>query len=114
MSAYRMEIGWAVDAQLGMLREELLKIDDLELMKDSLIRTCIASAPVDESLFDSLVLYIVVEADGTSHLKGVMTEFCYPQEDKVYEYDIKSCPSLAALKEWVFQPGARKICEDAF
>ena len=57
MSAYRMEIGWAVDAQLGMLREELLKIDDLELMKDSLIRTSIASAPVDESLFDSLVLF---------------------------------------------------------
>ncbi len=23
MSAYRMEIGWAVDAQLGMLRKEL-------------------------------------------------------------------------------------------
>ena len=44
----------------------------------------------------------------------MMTEFCYPQEDKVYEYDIKSCPSLAALKEWVLQPGARKICEDAF
>lgn len=29
MSAYRMEIGWAVDAQLGILRKELLKIDDL-------------------------------------------------------------------------------------
>lgn len=99
MSRYRMEMGWAINTQIRSLRKILQ--EDIEIEKlPMVIRTTISSAPFDESLFDSLTLFIKIDEDGTSHLRGNITEFHLPN-DNVYHYEIKSFPKLEELKEWI-------------
>jgi hypothetical protein len=105
MGRYRMELSWAVDAQIDSLRDVLKKDIDTS-QRPLVIRTTISSAPMDESLFDSLTLYVQIDEDSTSHLRGTITEFHLP-EDISYRYEIISFPTFEELKEWFFSTGGK-------
>ena len=98
MGRYRMEMSWAVNTQITSLREILQKEIEFE-HTPMIIRTNFASAPHDESLFDSLTIFVKVDEDGLSHLRGNITEFHLPHDNE-YHYEIKTFPSLSELKEW--------------
>lgn len=106
-----MELGWAVNTQIEILGKVLLEHPDNQEKRPILIRTSMSSAPQDESLFDSLTLFVKVDEDGTSHLRGIITEFHLPN-DLEYKYEIKSFTTLKELKEWYFHSGeCRGICK---
>lgn len=111
MSAYDMEIEWAVDKQIGSLRR-VLRENDEPVSRPGIVRSGIASAPCDDSLFDSLTMFIKIDEDGTSHLQAVMTTFHLP-EDESHLYEIKTLPTFDELKEWVLTTkNLCKICTD--
>ena len=110
-SVYEMELGWAVNTQIDILGKVLKEYPDYPEVRPVLIRTSISSAPHNESLFDSLTLFVKVDEDGTSHLRGIIREFHLPN-DLEYKYEVKSFASLKELKEWYFHSGeCREICK---
>jgi len=110
MSAYRMEIDWAVDDQLEMLAEALKKVTEVE--PPMIIRTKMSSAPMNDSLFDSLTLFVKIDEDGTAHFRGVITKFHLPEDDQ-YNYEFKAFPDFLQLKDWYFSTyGKGELCTD--
>ena len=99
MSIYRMEMSWAVNTQIKSLRQILQKEIEIQHLP-MIIRTTMSSAPHDESLFDTLTMFIKIDEDGTSHLRGTITEFHLPQDDE-YHYELKAFPSFNELKDWI-------------
>jgi len=105
-SVYEMKLGWAVNTQIDILGKVLKEYPDYPEVRPVLIRTSISSAPHNESLFDSLSLFVKVDEDGTSHLRCIIREFHLPN-DLEYKYEVKSFASLKELKEWFFSTGGK-------
>lgn len=109
MSAYRMEMSWAVDAQINSLRKVLQQDIDTS-QRPQIIRSAIASAPHDDSLFNSFIMYVLIDDDGTAHLQAARTEFNLPHDD-VYRYELKEFPTFDELKSWILTAaGVEDFC----
>jgi len=112
MSAYEMELRWAISSQIDSLRNVLLEYQVPDKVEACMLRSGISSAPHNESLFDSVTLCVKIEADGSAHLRGTLTD---SDGETNYGYYIKSFPSFKELLHWYTKSGEiYKTCLDKF
>lgn len=112
MSAYEMELEWAIESQVDALRGVLQEFQLQENMVDCMLRTKFSSAPQNDSLFDSISLCVKVESDGSAHLRGTLTG---SDGSTKYGYIIKSFPSFIELVHWYNESGdVYNTCKERF
>lgn len=111
MRVYDMEIGWAVHTQIIFLCNLLRRLPKKPKNLPLIIHTTMPSAPHDDNLFDSLKLFVNIDEDGSSNLRGTITKWSPATGDTYYHYQIKLFNSLSELIEWLDHTGeAHKFC----
>ena len=100
INVYELEVEWAINSQIKSLGKVLHDFQKPTENCELAIRSSIVSAPHNESLFDSLVIFVQLDNDGKAHLRGTISEYNYPQDDIVYKYEIISFSSFDELLVW--------------